>query len=162
METNEIVIMCQIATVVIMTISMVAAIISLVCSQKALSKELKEANKRMMTQLEHNQDLQTKQAQESFFAEYTRRYQDIILHMPDNDKDPRWLKYVQLYFDLCSEEYHLHEEGVINNRVWKLWVEGMQDTMKREVFRNAWKGELGQYYSDNKFVNFMHHDVMKA
>ena len=53
METNEIVIMCQIATVVIMTISMVVAIISLVCSQKALSKELKEANKRMMTQLEH-------------------------------------------------------------------------------------------------------------
>ena len=80
METNEIVIMCQIATVVIMTISMVVAIISLVCSQKALSKELKEANKRMMTQLEHNQDLQTKQAQESFFADRRLGTPAIRLH----------------------------------------------------------------------------------
>lgn len=49
METNELAIMCQIVTVVVMTITVVVAIISLVCSQRALLKELREANKRMVT-----------------------------------------------------------------------------------------------------------------
>lgn len=80
---------------------LVAALITIFVSSYWSSKTIKETQKHAKRQYEFQ-----------FFAEYTRRYQDIILHMPDNDKDPRWLKYVQLYFDLCSEEYHLHEEGV--------------------------------------------------
>lgn len=115
------------------------------------SKTIKETQKRAKKQYEFQ-----------FFAEYTKRYQDIILHMPDDVNDPHWLRYVQLYFDLCSEEFYLHEEGLISNRVWQLWVKGMQDILKRESFKNAWKGNFGQYYTDRNFISFMHHNVIKV
>lgn len=130
---------------------LVAALITIFVSSYWSAKAIKETQKQAKRQYEFQ-----------FFAEYTRRYQDIILHMPDNDKDPRWLKYVQLYFDLCSEEFYLHEEGLISNRVWQLWVEGMQDILKRESFRNAWKWNFGQYYTDRNFISFMHHNVIKV
>lgn len=45
----------------------------------------------------------------SMFAEYTKRYLDVILSMPDSvlmgsaDVKTDVLKHLQLYFDLCSE-----------------------------------------------------------
>ncbi len=49
------------------------------------------------------------------FAEYTRRYQEIILKMPRSvymndivpDDDVETTIYMQLYFNLCSEIYYL-------------------------------------------------------
>lgn len=161
METNGLLTIYYIVSMVVMTISMLLLFGSIVWSHKGLTKELREANKRLAKQLQHNQDLQTKQAQQTFFAEYTRRYQDIILHLPGDEKDPPLLKYMQLYFDLCSEEYHLHQMGLIEENVWKLWVEGMQDAMKRPSFQNAWKNPLGQHYSDQGFISFVNNELLK-
>lgn len=161
MDTNGLMTIYYIVSMVIMTISMLLAVVSLVCSQRALTKELRAANDRMAAQLQHNQDLQTKQAQQTFFAEYTKRYQDIILHLPNDEKDPQWLKYVQLYFDLCSEEYHLREMGLIDDKVWTLWVEGMQDAMKHKSFEAAWKFPIAQHYSDQSFISFVHNELIK-
>lgn len=149
-------------SIVAMTITMIVAIVSLVNSQKALSKELKAANERVTTQLEHSREMQEKQARELFFAEYTKRYQDIILHMPIDDNDRQMLKCLRLYFDLCSEEYHLYKKGLIDEDVWKLWGEGMQEAMKRQSFRDAWRNHLSQSYSDQSFIDFMQHEVMKV
>lgn len=160
MEIMEVENIYHIVSIIVMPISMIVAVAALVCSQKTLSRELKEANNRMIIQLQHNYEIFVKQTQETFFAEYTKRYQDIILHMPDDEKNSQWIKYVRLYFDLCSEEYHLHEKGLINDDVWKLWVDGMRDDVKRQSFRNAWIHPLGQCYNDNGFINFMNQEII--
>ena len=99
-----------------------------------------------------------------FFSEYTRRYQDLILHIPfDIDNLPLdnndVKSFMRLYFDLCSEEFYLHSQGVIDDEVWKLWTEGMKTVMKREKFQTAWKS-MGASYHDQSFVKFMHHQIM--
>ena len=109
-----------------------------------------------------HKDLQTKQALQTFFAEYTRRYQDNMLHMPNDENDPMLLTYIRLYFDLCSEEYHLREMGLIDDKVWTLWVQGMQDEMKRKSFKNAWINPLGQHYQDEGFISFVDNILIKG
>ena len=66
-----------------------------------------------------------KQLQLNFFAEYTKRYQEIILRFPEsinqdafdfdtlqkNDRDIT-LRYMRAYFDLCSEEYFLWKKVI--------------------------------------------------
>lgn len=88
----------------------------------------------------------------SMFAEYTKRYQDIILSMPDNvymgvgELNILSLKHLQLYFDLCSEEYHLWRNGIVPNDIWKLWSEGMRITLQNSVYRKAWDKLRNDYY----------------
>ncbi|MCR5298364.1 MAG: hypothetical protein K6D57_03600 [Paludibacteraceae bacterium] len=94
-----------------------------------------------------------------FFTEYTRRYQDLILQMPDNlnttsihCKDVN--TYMRLYFDLCSEEFYLHSKGVIDDKVWGLWTEGIRTSMNNTKYKTAWK-LIGTHYDDENFIHFM-------
>ena len=93
-----------------------------------------------------------KQRRLSMFAEYTKRYQDIILSMPDNvymgigELDALSLKHLQLYFDLCSEEYHLWRNDIVPNDIWKLWSKGMRITLQNSVYRKAWDKLRNDYY----------------
>ena len=66
---------------------------------------------------------------------------------------------MRLYFDLCSEEFYLRSQGVIDDEAWMLWIEGMKMAMKREKFKTAWKS-MSAYYHDQSFVKFMHHQIM--
>jgi hypothetical protein len=74
----------------------------------------------------------------NLFAEYTKRYQKIMLHFPESLHHPNFdydklnaeqkdeiLRYMRAYFDLCSEEYDLHQQKVIDKKVWENWKEGM-------------------------------------
>ena len=61
---------------------------------------------------------------------------------------------MRLYFDLCSEEYYLHSKGVIDEKVWGLWVDGISTTMNKQKYKTAWK-LLGSYYDDANYVHFM-------
>ena len=87
----------------------------------------------------------------SFFADYTKRYQEIMLNLPlnlhsadfDFDKLPedvkdKTLRYMRSYFDLCSEEYDLWQAGYIEERIWKNWKEGIEYAFSQKSFRNAW------------------------
>lgn len=134
-----------------LTVSTIVALVALFFS-----------NRKLLKQLQQNSDLHKKQAQETFFSEYTKRYQDIILGMPVEENHPKWLKYVQLYFDLCSEEFHLHKKGLIDEYVWTLWVEGMQVTMKQKSLRLAWQNHLGVLYTDPDFISFMHNTIING
>ena len=109
-----------------------------------------------------NQHNESKRHKLQFFAEYTRRYQDIILRMPKDHNDPLWLNYMQLYFDLCSEEYYLRGKGIIDNDVWDLWVDGMEFAMRKLSFKRAWQGHLAQHYTDNNFIHFMNNLIRKG
>lgn len=116
-------------------------------------------------QIKNANEIAMKQSRNDFFAEYTRRYQDIILHMPDEvfegtaKVDGATLKYMQLYYDLCSEEYHLHENGLVPDDVWDNWKEGMEITTHIELYKKSWDRLKGNYNPD--FYHFMERDVLK-
>lgn len=110
-------------------------------------------------------EIAMKQSRNDFFAEYTKRYHDIILHMPDEvyegsaKAEGATLKYMQHYFDLCSEEYHLHENGLVPDDVWNNWMEGMEITTNVELYKKPWDLIKGNYNKD--FYLFMERDVLK-
>ncbi len=99
------------------------------------------------------------QNQIQMFAEYTRRYQDIIMNMPksvyegDETLDKNILRYMSLYFNLCSEEYDLYTKGAISSDVWAKWLTVFKVTMQRPIYQLAWDSEKLNY--DYSFCIFM-------
>jgi len=88
----------------------------------------------------------------SFFAEYTKRYQEILLNFPTNiylkdfnylnlpdEIKEKTLRYMRAYFDLCSEEFDLKNAGYISSKVWKNWKEGIEFAFSKKAFINAWE-----------------------
>lgn len=88
----------------------------------------------------------------SFFSEYTKRYQDIVLNFPEsiNQQDfdfdsltkeerDKTLRYMRAYFDLCSEEYFLWKEGNIDKNTWREWESGIRYAFSKTAFRKAWE-----------------------
>ena len=107
-----------------------------------------------------------KQDRLSLFVEYTKRYQEIMLHfpsdcnldfskIPDEEKD-EILRYMRAYLDLCSEELHLYKVHKISKRVWKEWASGIDSTLQNDFFRNCWN-EIKAFFHDyedfNKWIN---------
>lgn len=97
-----------------------------------------------------------RQLQSQFFAEYTRRYSELMDKMPPDFFDPKkansleldgeMLKKCRLYYDLSSEEYELHLQCRLNRRVWNYWKAGIEDIVNLPVFAKAWDEKLcGQY-----------------
>lgn len=119
-------------------VAAIAIVVSSVMSQRAIKASMKQSK------------IQT-------FAEYTKRFQDILMAMPksvydgsdtiDNDV----LRFMGLYFNLCSEEYYLYTKGTIDD-VWDKWLAGMKLTMKHKVYQLAWKEERNNY--NKEFVDF--------
>ena len=92
-----------------------------------------------------------KQLQLNFFAEYTKRYQEIFLNFPEsiNQEDfdfeklsegerSKTLRYMRVYFDLCSEEYFLWKSGYIDKKTWKEWESGIKYAFSKIAFRLGW------------------------
>jgi len=92
-----------------------------------------------------------KQLQLQFFADYTKRYQEIILNFPEQinednfsiddlapDIRDRTLRYMRAYFDLCSEEYFLWKNDNIDDTTWKEWKSGMCFAFSKPAFKQAW------------------------
>jgi hypothetical protein len=93
-----------------------------------------------------------KQLQLNFFAEYTKRYQEITLNFPENinetnfdftklDKEiyEKTLRYMRAYFDLCSEEYYLYKKGYLDEETWNEWSSGIQFAFSKTAFQKGWE-----------------------
>lgn len=103
------------------------------------------------------------------YSEYTRRYNNVISKLPFSvildDFDFRKLKEPEFdllirtfleYFDLCSEEFFLHEHRYVNKKIWKNWKEGIRAAMSRKAFKDAWKiVKEKSYYNNNSFIEMM-------
>ena len=98
------------------------------------------------------------QQQWNFFTEYTRRYHEIMVHLYDNN-NTHHTEYYRLYFDLCSEEYYLHQNKYIPNKVWRSWTDGMRMVMKLQAGKTVWK--IASQCYDNEFVTFFNRDIIK-
>ena len=86
------------------------------------------------------------------FIEYTKRYQEIILNIPDNIYEPDFtfdgvneetktkiMRYMRAYFDLCFEEYTLHKTKFIDNDLWAIWKGGMEVAFSKPAVQQAWE-----------------------
>lgn len=106
------------------------------------------------------------QNQIQMFAEYTRRYQDIIMNMPqsvfegDATLDKNVLRYMSLYFNLCSEEHDLYSKGAISADVWTKWLSGFSIVMKQAVYQLAWQHERSNY--NTTFRSFFDDIIQKT
>lgn len=140
--------------------AVVAIITSTVCSCWAI----KSATRENLRMIEETRKITKQQFQFQFFAEYTKRYQDLMLSMPKLDTSSIGNKdfdtYMRLYFDLCSEEYYLHSQGVIDDFVWGLWTEGIKTAMNKKKYQTAWIS-LGGYYDDPSFKKYMS-DIIRS
>ncbi|MCL5021086.1 MAG: hypothetical protein M1339_05375 [Bacteroidetes bacterium] len=92
-----------------------------------------------------------KQIRLSSFAEYTKRYQDILLSLPStyftdsfsvdrlsDEQREDISKRIRVYFDLCSEEYFLHREGYIPAAVWNEWEQGILSNLGLKHVQSEW------------------------
>jgi len=93
-----------------------------------------------------------KQLKLQFFADYTKRYQDIMLNLPsiaydesaniedlpEEDRE-NLLKYMRAYFDLCSEQYYLNKVGHLEEEIWSEWSAGIKYLFGKQIFHQAWQ-----------------------
>jgi hypothetical protein len=104
-----------------------------------------------------------------FFADYTKRYQEIMLNLPDDISQPDFnfknlkkkerakiYRYMRAYFDLCSEEYELHLSNYIDENIWQNWEQGIKSNLAKKAFIQAW-GHVSfnsYYYPDfTRWIN---------
>lgn len=143
----------------IQSIGIVVAIIGLILTILSNRKQLKLFNEQMKLQ---------------FFADYTKRYQELILQFPlsifsddfrfeaqSKEDQENILKYMRAYFDLCSEEYDLWKSGYVEERIWGNWKEGMEYAFAKPAFKQAWElvGLQTTYFS--KFKNWINQVILK-
>lgn len=128
----------------ISVISIAVAIVSLLVSIKDSFNTVKNNNRIHTTTL---------------LLDFSKRYQDIMLAMPEDETKKK--KFILLYFDLCSEEFRLHQkseeekDGLIDKKTWNLWVEGMEIAMKNPLYKAIWRNHRKDYASENaKFQKF--------
>lgn len=110
----------------------------------------------------------------NFFADYTKRYQEIVLHLPNNLSDPNFdfekmsvqdkehaLRYIRIYFDLCSEEFYLKKSGKIDRKVWKEWESGIAFAFSKKGIKDAWHiiNLDAKFYGE--FVEWVNTQILK-
>lgn len=110
----------------------------------------------------------------NFFADYTRRYQEIMLNLPENISSPEFsfkdlpkekreksYRYMRAYIDLCSEEYDLFLSGYLDENVWKNWEEGIKSNFSKKAFQKAWARLHPDNYYYPDFCEWMNEIVVK-
>jgi hypothetical protein len=128
---------------------------------------------KQLVTLSSQEEQQNRELKLSHYSEYTSRYQDILLNFPSNigalsfqlhklkaaDRE-KILVYMRAYFDLCYEEWDLHNRQLIDQKDWDVWKDGMSKTLVRPAFRESWQhftsenSEFGDTFT--KFVSDLH------
>lgn len=100
------------------------------------------------------------------FSDYTKRYQDIILHFPENINVQSFvlancktydetMRYMRAYFDLCYEEWYLHTRKLIDKKIWGTWNSGIVTAMSKPAFSQAWAVIKKDTIYGGKFEQFI-------
>ena len=83
------------------------------------------------------------------FYEFTRRFQEIVLHLYPDTKDKTYHK---LYFDLCNEEFYMSENNKLPSDIWDSWISEMKIIMTEKDILESWQKLKDNY--DEKFKEF--------
>ena len=58
---------------------------------------------------------------------------------PESDEDKKALMVtLRSYFDLCAQEFFMHEQGVIEEAIWQNWARGLTGCMRLPIFKEAY------------------------
>ena len=111
--------------------------IGIFCAYKGLKSQLNVQNKQLKIQI---------------FADYTKRYQEIIAKFPENINDQSFdlsklkikdrnflLRNMRQYFDLCFEEWYLDSGKLLDEEFWGLWKGGIITALSKPAFIDSWK-----------------------
>jgi hypothetical protein len=96
------------------------------------------------------------------FSDYTKRYQAIILHFPEDINEKTFIlsnrsdynhimRYMRAYFDMCYEQWFLNAQKLLDEKIWADWKLGMGSAFSKTAFRQAW-GVMG---SSNLLAGFL-------
>lgn len=136
-------------------------------------KQYKQMERQIIIQ---NQQLSTQneQIKHNYFTEFTKRYQNISLHFPENINEDTFryekleknirdktMRYMRVYFDLCSEEFFLHEKKYLDEDVWNEWKEGMKVAFNKKAFKDAWEKVTNESEFYVKFKDFVNKDLIE-
>jgi hypothetical protein len=140
----------------------VAAVVALIVAYFSLKNELKKRQEEKNKRLQEEKK-QTEIAQQTFFTEYTKRYQEIFLNLPEKDRqveslEPKEKAYIRAYIDLCSEELYLYKvKKCIDATTWGEWEGGIISVFTGDnVISNYWKKNIEAFhdYADFKaYIN---------
>ncbi|RYU62455.1 hypothetical protein EWI61_02920 [Methylolobus aquaticus] len=122
-------------------LSAAATLLSTIVAFVALWKQLQKVNLQLQLQ---NQQLQLQQ-----FADYTKRYQEIVFRFPEEINESTFqlkdhqeyrsiMRCMRSYFDLSFEEWQLHKRGYLDSATWDVWRGGMKTALSKTAFRQAW------------------------
>lgn len=104
------------------------------------------------------------------FSEYTKRYSAIAEKLPFDARRPgeqrdierlqpadkeKALNAMRLYFNLCSEEFFLQQERLLDKRTWEIWQTGMRDAARLPYFASSWEYLRQEYEFYGDFLAFM-------
>ena len=123
--------------------SAIATFLGVVVAAVAIWIQIRKLNEQLM--LQH-------------FADYTKRYQEIILKFPENINEasfvlasnqeaPCIMRQMRAYFDLCFEEWYLNQRKLLDKEIWNVWKCGMEAAISKPAFKQAW----AQIKRDTKF-----------
>ena len=105
----------------------------------------------------------------SFFERYTSRYQHIMEIMPESVLDGKPLPQnnqeqaihaIWLYIDLCSEEFYLHKQKYIEEKVWEEWKGGMKIMFALPAVNEVFEKKYKKSYED--FAKFAEKELYKG
>ena len=84
-----------------------------------------------------------------FYAYFWKKYDRILESLPisifdenfrledANDPDALMVS-LRSYFDLCTQEFFMHQQGLIEEVIWENWSRGLLACMELEVFKQAY------------------------
>lgn len=83
------------------------------------------------------------------FADYTKRYQEIILRFPEDINSSDFvlvgrddydvvMRNMRAYLDLSFEEWFLNGSELIDFEIWALWSGGILTALSKPAFQQAW------------------------
>jgi hypothetical protein len=108
----------------------------------------------------------SKQLKLQNFSDYTKRYQEIILHFPEDINSPQFvlakredynitMRYMRAYFDICYEEWHLNSRSLMDDETWSVWQSGMKTAFSKPAFKQAWEIVRKDSQFGSEFENFV-------
>ena len=104
------------------------------------------------------------------FAEYTRRYSDIMEALPFEARRPGGnfvlenlptneqqvvLGAIRNYLNLCSEELYLHRRNKVDDETWRIWNSAMREVVQLPSLRHGWAVMRVEYLYFPEFCSFM-------
>jgi len=77
----------------------------------------------------------------------------------DSGKRDTIMRYMRIYFDLCSEEFFLCKNKYLDEKVWKEWEEGMDTLFNKPAFKLAWERIIKNSNYFREFKNFVNSKI---